>query len=173
MKTLILGGVRSGKSRMAETIATRSGLPVTLIATATAQDDEMRARIAAHRARRSPDWIVIEEPVSLATTLAAQTGPGRCVIVDCLTLWLTHLLCLNDEARCAHERAALLEVLPALPGHIVIVANESGLGITPLGELTRRFLDEAGVLHQQLAGLSDNVLLTVAGLPALLKGKMP
>ncbi|HEY9145887.1 MAG TPA: bifunctional adenosylcobinamide kinase/adenosylcobinamide-phosphate guanylyltransferase [Thiobacillus sp.] len=170
-RTLILGGVRSGKSRLAERLATESGLPVTCIATATARDDEMRARIAAHRARRPMDWRLVEEPLRLAAVLGEQATAGHCLLVDCLTLWLTNLLMAEDPSSLERERAALLDVLPGLPGHVILVSNETNMGITPLGELTRRYCDEAGRLHQDLAQICEHVILTVAGLPHILKGE--
>lgn len=170
-KTLILGGVRSGKSRLAERLATNGGLPVTYIATATAEDDEMRARIAAHRAHRPAHWQLVEEPLRLASVLADHADPGHCVLVDCLTLWLTNLLMAEDAAALERERTALLEVLPRLPGQIILVSNETNMGITPLGNLSRRYCDEAGLLHQALALGCDRVILTVAGLPHILKGE--
>lgn len=170
MKELILGGVRSGKSRLAEQHARESGLPVTYIATATVQDDEMRARVAHHQAQRPDHWAIVEEPLALAAALQRHAAAGHCVLVDCLTLWLTNLLCAEDEARLHREISALLDVLPGLPGHIILVSNETGMGIVPLGELTRRYCDEAGRLHQAVAKCCDKVILTVAGLPLNLKG---
>lgn len=171
MKTLILGGVRSGKSRLAERLAFESGLPVTYIATASAGDDEMRARIAAHRARRPAAWSLVEEPRALAAILHSHAAPDRCLLVDCLTLWLTHLLSAQDATLLESERAALLARLPALPGRIILVSNETNMGVTPLGKLTRRYCDEAGRLHQNLAQICELVILTVAGLPHILKGE--
>ncbi|MEA3221528.1 bifunctional adenosylcobinamide kinase/adenosylcobinamide-phosphate guanylyltransferase [Immundisolibacter sp.] len=173
MKTLILGGVRSGKSRLAERLALESGRPVTYIATATAGDAEMAARIAAHRVRRPADWTVIETPLTLATTLREHARSGGCLIVDCLTLWLTNLLLASDDRALDREQQALLEALDDLPGDIVMVGNETGMGIVPLGELTRRYCDAAGRLHQDIAARCDRVLLTVAGLPLALKGDLP
>jgi adenosylcobinamide kinase/adenosylcobinamide-phosphate guanylyltransferase len=170
MKELILGGVRSGKSRLAEQHAQESSLPVICIATATAQDEEMRARIAHHQAQRLDHWQLVEEPLALAATLQLHAGEGHCVLVDCLTLWLTNLLCLDDEARLRQEINALLDVLPTLPGQIILVSNETGMGVVPLGELTRRYCDEAGRLHQAVAARCDRVTLTVAGLPLVVKG---
>ncbi len=171
MKTLILGGVRSGKSRLAERLAVESGLPVTYIATASAGDDEMRARIAAHRARRPDDWHLIEEPVRLATALREHATADHCILVDCLTLWLTNLLTAENPSSLERKRAALLDALPGLPGHIILVSNETNMGVMPLGELTRRYCDEAGRLHQDLAQICERVILTVAGLPHILKGE--
>ena len=170
VKTLILGGVRSGKSRLAERLAEETGREVVYVATATALDEGMRQRIAAHQSRRNRDWMLVEEPLCLARVLAAQSAPERCVIVDCLTLWLSNLLTDPDASRFAHERTALLEVWPALPGDILLVANETNMGVVPLGELSRRYCDEAGRLHQELAVRCDRVVLTVAGLPLILKG---
>lgn len=170
MRELILGGVRSGKSALAERRAVESGLAVSYIATATAGDTEMAARIAHHRQRRPPTWQIVEEPCHLASALRSTAAPDRCVIVDCLTLWLTNLLLAEEAALLERERSLLLETLPALPGQIVLVSNEVGLGIVPLGELSRRFADEAGRLHQQLAALCERVTFVAAGLPLTLKG---
>lgn len=172
MMTLILGGVRSGKTRLAQRLAAASGLAVTYVATATAGDAEMAQRIAAHRAQRPADWGLIEEPLALAGALRAHAAPGLCLVVDCLTLWLTNLLTLPELAPglLPRERTALLAALPVLPGDLILVANETNLGVIPLGELSRRFCDEAGALHQDLAGVCDRVVLTVAGLPLVLKG---
>ena len=170
MRTLILGGARSGKSRLAEKMARESGRAVTYIATAQALDAEMAARIAHHRERRPAGWHTVEEPLALAAAIAVHAATDRCVLVDCLTLWLTNLLLHPQPELFARERTALLEVLPGLPGQIVLVSNETGMGIVPEGELSRRFNDEAGWLHQDLAERCDNVLLAVAGLPLILKG---
>ena len=171
MIELILGGARSGKSRLAERLAGESGLPVTYIATSQPLDGEMSARIAQHRARRPAGWGLIEEPLALAAALRAQAAPDRCLLVDCLTLWLTHLLMLDDTARLAAERDALLDCVAALPGRVLLVSNETGLGVVPLGELSRRYVDEAGWLHQALAERCGRVVFTVAGLPMTLKGE--
>lgn len=171
--TLILGGVRSGKSRFAEQLAMRSGAPVTVVATATAGDDEMRERIDAHRARRPSTWRVVEEPVRLARVLAHTAGPQQCVLVDCLTLWLTNLLADPAPATLEREREALLAGLPSLDGQLILVGNETSLGVVPATRLSRRYCDEAGRLHQALARHCDRVVLTVAGLPQILKGGAP
>ncbi len=169
-KTLIIGGARSGKSRLAERLAAESGEAIVYIATAAAGDEEMAARIAAHRAHRPASWETVEEPVGLAAALWRYATPQRCLIVDCITLWLTNLLLTTAPGTFARERAALLDTLPALPGRLILVTNETGLGIVPLGVLSRRFTDEAGWLNQELAAACDRVLLTVAGLPLTLKG---
>lgn len=169
MKTLILGGARSGKSGLAQRRAQATGRSVTLIATAQALDAEMAERIARHQADRPPSWRTVEEPLALAAALKAECATDRCVIVDCLTLWLTNLL-LDSEARLAAETTALLNTLPDLPGEILLVANETGLGVVPADVLSRRYVDVAGWLHQSLAEACDRVVLTVAGLPVALKG---
>ena len=171
MKELILGGVRSGKSRLAETRARQSLHEVIYLATASAGDDAgLRQRIREHRERRPAHWVLAEEPVGLAAALRRHCADHRCVLVECLTLWLTNLLCASDSELFARERQAFMEALPGLPGQIILVSNETGLGIVPIGELTRRFVDEIGRLHQDLARICDRVIFTVAGLPHFLKG---
>ncbi len=166
--TLILGGARSGKSRHAQNLAERSGLPVTVIATGQARDAEMAARIARHREERAAHWATVEEPVYLAEALKQAAGAGRFVLVDCLTLWLMNLL-EAGETVFARERAALLAALPTLTGDILLVSNEIGLGVIPMGELSRRFVDEAGWLNQDIARLADSVTFVAAGLPLTMK----
>ncbi|RMO88256.1 Cobinamide kinase/cobinamide phosphate guanylyltransferase [Pseudomonas syringae pv. tagetis] len=170
MLQLILGGARSGKSRLAEKLAADSVLSVIYIATSQPLDGEMNQRVASHRARRPYHWGLVEEPVELARVLRENAAPDRCLLVDCLTLWLTNLLMLDNPERLTQEREALLDCLTELPGEIIFVSNETGLGVVPLGELTRRYVDEAGLLHQALAERCQRVVLTVAGLPLTLKG---
>ncbi|MBO4968588.1 bifunctional adenosylcobinamide kinase/adenosylcobinamide-phosphate guanylyltransferase [Pseudomonas sp. FSL R10-0056] len=170
MLQLILGGARSGKSRLAEKLAAESGCAVTYIATSQPLDGEMNERVRHHRERRPEHWALIEEPVELARVLRDNARADACLLVDCLTLWLTNLLMLEDLQRLNAERDALLECLAELPGEILFVSNETGMGVVPLGELTRRYVDEAGWLHQALAERCQRVVLTVAGLPLTLKG---
>jgi adenosylcobinamide kinase/adenosylcobinamide-phosphate guanylyltransferase len=145
---------------------------VTYIATAEAGDGEMAVRIAHHQARRPEAWQLVEAPLSLASALEEHATADRCLIVDCLTLWLSNLLAgeASDEGRFDAERTALLELLPQIPGRVILVSNEVGLGIVPLGALTRRFCDESGRLHQAVAALCDRVSFVTAGLPMILKG---
>lgn len=170
MQELILGGARSGKSRLAERLAGESGLEVTYIATSQVLDGEMSERIRAHRDRRPAQWALVEEPLQLARVLSEHASAQRCLLVDCLTLWLTNLLVLDDDARLQHEREALLVSLANLPGRLILVSNETGLGVVPMGELTRRYVDEAGLLHQAIAERCQRVVFTVAGLSMVLKG---
>ena len=170
MLQLILGGARSGKSRLAEKLAAESGYAVTYIATSQPLDGEMNARVRHHRERRPGHWALVEEPLELARVLRDNAGAETFLLVDCLTLWLTNLLMLEDPQRLDAERDALLACLGDLPGEIVFVSNETGMGVVPLGELTRRYVDEAGWLHQALAERCQRVVLTVAGLPLTLKG---
>jgi adenosylcobinamide kinase/adenosylcobinamide-phosphate guanylyltransferase len=167
---LVLGGVRSGKSRYAEQVAGESGASVILIVTATAGDEEMAARIAAHRARRPPQWQVVEETVELGDAIRRSTAPGTVVIVDCLTLWLSNLLAHADPNLLEHQRDALNSAVSAASGALVLVSNEVGSGIVPTNELARRFRDQAGILHQDLAQRCDQVVWMVAGLPVMIKG---
>jgi adenosylcobinamide kinase/adenosylcobinamide-phosphate guanylyltransferase len=169
MKELILGGVRSGKSRLAEQRARAGGLQVLYIATAIAAlDTELDERIRQHRARRPASWAVVEEPLALGQALRAHASVQRCLVVECLTLWLTNLLCTAAD-RFERERLSLLDALATLAGDIILVSNETGLGVVPLGALSRRFVDASGELHQSLATICDRVTLAVAGLPLVLK----
>jgi adenosylcobinamide kinase/adenosylcobinamide-phosphate guanylyltransferase len=168
MTHLILGGARSGKSRYAEQLAIASQQAVRVIVTAQANDDEMAQRIANHQASRPAHWQVIESPFNLAHTLQTYAHDGHCLIVDCLTLWLTNLLC-QAPAQLQQEKAALIAVLPTLKATVLLVSNEVGSGIIPMGELTRQFVDEAGWLNQAVANVSEQVTLVVAGLPLGLK----
>ena len=180
MRHLIIGGARSGKSALAETLARRSGGPVTYIATGVPADDEMARRIAHHRARRPADWSTVEAPLRLAAALAAQDAPGRTLVVDCLTLWISNLItggradeAVPDLERFEAERKSLLDLLPGLAGEVVLVANEVGSGIVPMGRLSRVFADEAGRLNQEVAALCERVTLVVAGQPLTLKAPAP
>lgn len=172
MKELILGGVRSGKSRLAELRARESGRQVVYVATAIAAGDpELEERIRQHRRRRPAGWTTVEEPLTLGAVLRAEGSAERCLVVECLTLWLTNVLSGAAAAdRLERESRSLLDALPQLAGDIILVGNESGLGVVPLGELSRRYIDASGELHQALAAMCDRVTLTVAGLPHLLKG---
>ena len=173
MQELILGGARSGKSRLAEQLAKDSGWPVTYVATSQALDGEMSERIRQHQQRRPADWALIEEPLALADVLRREAATERCLLVDCLTLWLTNLLLCEDQSRLETEREAMLDCLGSLPGRIILVSNETGLGVVPMGELSRRYVDAAGWLHQALAQRCERVLFCIAGLPMALKGALP
>src|SRR5262245_35740782 len=168
MPELILGGARSGKSALAVQRARSSGAAVTFIATATAGDAEMAERIERHRAARPRAWRVVEVPIALAAALQAECAADRLIIVDCLTLSLANLML--ADAPLGPERAALLDALPALPGRILLVANEVGLGIVPENALARRFRDEQGALNQAVAPRCERVILVAAGIPLALKG---
>ena len=168
MLELILGGARSGKSRLAEQRAIATNKTLIYIATAEAHDEEMSERIAEHKRRRDEHWQLVEEPVSLAAALRQHSNDNTCILVDCLTLWLSNLLHRGME-HWQRERDELLSVLKELPGDIILVSNEVGHGIVPLGELSRNFVDHSGWLHQDLAEVSDSVLFVIAGLPQVLK----
>jgi adenosylcobinamide kinase / adenosylcobinamide-phosphate guanylyltransferase len=169
--TLVLGGARSGKSRHAEALIEGAASDAVYLATAEARDGEMTERIRRHRLRRagrsSVRWQTIEEPLCLAARLAETARPGRPVLVDCLTLWLSNLLLAGRDI--AAETDALLAAIPALGGTLVLVANEVGLGIVPDTALGRDFRDHAGTLNQAVAALADRVVFVVAGLPLILK----
>ncbi|MGN5724566.1 bifunctional adenosylcobinamide kinase/adenosylcobinamide-phosphate guanylyltransferase [Acinetobacter calcoaceticus] len=171
MFQLILGGARSGKSRLAEQTAISTQLPVTYVATAQALDPEMQSRIAHHQNQRPAHWSLIEEPLFLANALKKIDQPNQIILVDCLTLWLTNLLLLDDQSVQQLECEQLLKVLPTLESEVILVSNETGLGVVPLGEISRRFVDEAGRLHQALGQIADKVVFCVAGFPMILKGE--
>ncbi|MGR9115801.1 MAG: bifunctional adenosylcobinamide kinase/adenosylcobinamide-phosphate guanylyltransferase [Gammaproteobacteria bacterium] len=173
MLTLILGGARSGKSRYAEQCALTSGKNVFYIATAIAGDAEMQARIERHKADRPGHWQTLEEPIGLGRLLSEQASKERCLLVDCLTLWLSNILFDADgniqEALFRQELSALQACVVDIPGEVILVSNEVGSGVIPMGSGTRRYVDEAGRLHQQLAQVSDRVVLVTAGIPQILK----
>lgn len=173
MNILILGGARSGKSAYAEQLATECGMPVTYIATAQVYDDEMAARVRQHQERRPGHWSMVETPFHLADALKERAASGHCVIVDCLTLWLAQWICPDckppADKRWEDERDALLALLPQLPGKVILVSNEVGMGIVPLGEINRRFQDEQGRLNQAVAKVCNRVTFMAAGLPLNLK----
>ena len=166
----MLGGIKSGKSRFAESLATNTELSVLYIATASPSDAEMHQRIEHHKKSRPSHWQVIEEPHEPDRVIKKHSNAKTCVLVDCLTLWLTNLLLLEDDQILQRHKAELISSIAEAPGPVILVSNETSMGIVPMGELTRRFCDEAGLLHQELAGLCDNVVLMVAGLPQYLKG---
>lgn len=170
--SLVVGGARSGKSSLAERLVRASGLPRTYIATAEAWDDEMADRIARHRDDRGADWHTVEAPRDLAGALAGAQGA---VLIDCATLWLTNVMLGGADrgADLGAEVSALLAALAAHPGPVVVVSNEVGWGIVPENALARAFRDEQGRLNQQIAAAADLVLGVMAGLPMVLKGRLP
>ncbi|MCS0592558.1 bifunctional adenosylcobinamide kinase/adenosylcobinamide-phosphate guanylyltransferase [Massilia norwichensis] len=180
--TLIFGGARSGKSALAERLAGASGKEVVYLATSHAGDAEMAARIAHHRERRPAAWQTVEEATALATALRRLCAPERIVLVDCLTLWLTNLL---FSARRDYPEVGTVELPPLFSwersdllawldepraGDVIFVSNEVGMGIVPVGAVSRTFVDEAGRLNQDLAARCERVLFVAAGLPLALKG---
>ena len=171
MLQLILGGARSGKSRLAEQTAKESGLSVVYIATAQALDEEMQQRIQHHQQQRPSHCQLCEEPIFLADQLLQLDQENQLILVDCLTLWLTNLLLAEDTALQQQQTEKLMKVLPQLKSDIILVSNETGLGVVPMGEISRRFVDEAGRLHQALGQLADKVVFCVAGFPMILKGE--
>ena len=170
IKTLVLGGMRSGKSAMAQQLAQQRSQSVIYLATATAGDAEMAQRIERHQQDRPPHWALIEEPIKLAESIKANDQAGQVILVDCLTLWLTNLLMLDDDRQLSAQQQALLDIVSTLEGELILVSNEINMGVVPMDALSRRFCDEAGRLHQALARQCDEVILMVAGLPIKAKG---
>jgi adenosylcobinamide kinase/adenosylcobinamide-phosphate guanylyltransferase len=180
---LILGGQKSGKSRRAEQLAAtwlaEAGHRAVFIATAQPWDAEMQERIARHqrdRAERVPGMQTVEEPLQLAEAIAQYSRPDTLVVVDCLTLWLTNLRMpaeFKENQPPAHipyaQVAIFLEAISAAPGPLVLVGNEIGLGVIPMGREVRAFVDALGSLNQQVAQRCQRVTLMAAGLPLTLK----
>lgn len=166
--TFILGGARSGKSRFAEGLVLKSDLKPVYIATGRTLDDEMVQRVETHQDRRGDEWTTIEEPLALVDALREASFPGRMILVDCLTLWITNLM--MAEANAIHECAGLVQFLQeeaSVP--VVLVSNETGMGVTPINKMAREFNDIAGSVHQEVASVCDSVYLVTAGLPQRLK----
>ncbi|WP_375177410.1 bifunctional adenosylcobinamide kinase/adenosylcobinamide-phosphate guanylyltransferase [Marinobacter mobilis] len=170
-RTLVLGGIRSGKTALAERLAGAEGSGVVYVATATAGDAEMAARIRRHQGLRPAGWGLQEEPLQLAGVLAVEGGKEGppCLLIDCMSLWLSNLLHAGDDVLTA-QKSAFLDAVAGYTGALVIVSNEVGLGTIGMDPLTRRFCDELGWLNQALAQRCDRVLMSVAGLPLTLKG---
>ena len=170
--SLIVGGARSGKSRLAERLvarlATATGLPRAYIATAEIWDEEMRARIDRHIADRGDGWVTQEAPRDLAGALARAEGV---VLIDCATLWLTNVMLGGGDIE--RETAEMLAAIAVYPGPVIVVSNEVGWGIVPDNKLSRDFRDAQGRLNQRLAEAADLVAGVMAGLPMVLKGQMP
>ena len=179
--TFVLGGARSGKSRHAEqlahTRASRLASPVTYIATARHTGDaEFSARIAHHRARRPAHWGLVEADLDLASAIAESDDGRTCILVDCLTLWLANVICPAEGEPCddgAARMDALEAALARARGPIIVVSNEIGMGVVPMGAMTRRYVDELGRLNQRVAALARAVTLMVAGLPMTVKSEHP
>ena len=181
---LILGGQRSGKSRRAEWLArdwlaAATAHRAVMVATGQAWDEEMRERIARHqadRALRVPGMVTVEEPLALVDALRRHSDPQTLIVVDCLTLWLTNRMMPADPAQALGEAAVvaagddLCASIAAAPGPVVLVGNEIGLGVIPMGREVRAYVDALGRLNQQVAATCERVTLMAAGLPLTLKG---
>ena len=181
MRTLIIGGARSGKSAYAERLAVASKKRVVYIATAQAGDDEMKSRIAHHRERRDVGWTTVEESIELAQAIEKHSGPDTLILVDCLTVWLSNLVfseartfpevgMIEPPAAFQQQRTLLLKALENAKGDVILVSNEIGQGVVPQGAISRWFVDESGRLNQVVAAVCDRAVFIVAGLPIVLKG---
>ncbi|TBR42849.1 bifunctional adenosylcobinamide kinase/adenosylcobinamide-phosphate guanylyltransferase [Marinomonas agarivorans] len=193
MKQLIIGGVRSGKSRMAEQTAIKLydqscqqdiGKKLIYLATAQSLDSNMQARIEKHKEGRDERWQVIEEPINIASVLNANNNQNTIILIECMTLWVTNLLMLEEQKQLAEQQLGeeqktlapcqehiqlFMQALQSSVADIVIVSSEVGQGIMPMNALARRYADELGELNQTLAQLSEKVTLVTAGLPFALK----
>ena len=166
---LVTGGARSGKSNYAEVRAAELGDRRLYVATAEAKDEEMAQRIAEHKKRRGNDWTTVEEPMELSAVLRTQLGRTDCALVDCLTIWLSNLLLHRNTEFASEKLEELVETLPRLDFHVVLVTNEVGWGIVPDNVLARQFRDLAGWANQRIAAAASEVVLTVAGIPMIVK----
>jgi adenosylcobinamide kinase / adenosylcobinamide-phosphate guanylyltransferase len=164
--TLVLGGARSGKSRLAENLLEPYAEKVYL-ATATAGDDEMQARIDQHQARRGAGWLTIEEPLDIIDVIAAESDKGRPLLIDCLTLWAMNFVTAGRDG--GVEITKLFEALQKTNGPVVMVSNEIGLGVIPDNQLSRLFVDMQGNINQVVAQAAERVIFVAAGLPMILK----
>ena len=191
MKTLLIGGARSGKSALALRWSGERSTSVCTLVTGTESDPEMSARIAAHRRERPAHWRVREEPVYLGRALREEAGSttqvlasvppslsasDTLVLVDCLTLWISNCLWPPDQATAdadfaiwRRERADFLDALAECKSNVIIVTNEVGTGIVPNNASSRVFRDEQGWLNQAVAAVCDEVFFVTAGLPLRLK----
>lgn len=171
MISFILGGARSGKSALAEKMASNSELPVHYLATAQVWDDEMADRVQHHQSSRPAEWPTTEAPLDIIPIIQSQACEQKgCVLLDCLTLWMTNLLLLDDDAALAKRQQDFLEFLQTgIDGHLILVSNEVGQGVVPTNKLARRFVDESGRLHQRIAEVADEVIFVTAGIPQVLK----
>jgi adenosylcobinamide kinase / adenosylcobinamide-phosphate guanylyltransferase len=165
---LVLGGARSGKSVFAESLIDISGLTKCYLATGQVLDDEMHRRVDVHKKRRGQEWELAEEPLNLSTALGQVASERKAVLVDCLTLWVSNLMLAERDL--AQETDDLVHILETLRGTIVLVSNEVGLGIVPDNAMARAFRDHAGLLHQKVAAVADDVYFVTAGLPQKFKG---
>ena len=169
--TLILGGARSGKSvlaeQLAEQMAEQSGKSLYYIATAEGHDDEMIKRIKIHQGRRNNQWKTLEEPLNIAQLILETAQSDRVLLIDCLTLWLSNIMCAEGDAMSYIN--PLTRCLERARGPVILVSNEVGLGIVPVNKLARDFQDEAGRMNKAVAQVATDVLFMVAGLPMCLK----
>lgn len=164
---LVLGGARSGKSGYAESLATQSHQAVVYVATAQALDGEMNERIAQHQQDRPSHWLTIEEPLKIAQVITEKSREETVILVDCLTLWLMSVMHYELDLTLAVDE--LLHALQQAKGLVILVSNEITMGVVPMGELSRNYVDNLGRLHQQVAQQAQQVTLMVAGIPMSVK----
>lgn len=165
--TLLLGGARSGKSSYAEKLAEKTDKELYYIATAEAHDQEMIERIKKHQARRVNGWRVFEEPLKISETITEYATRERVILVDCLTLWLSNIMCKGHDVM--PHLVGLISSLENVKGSVIFVANEVGLGIVPENKLARSFRDEAGRMNKAVASVASDVYFMAAGLPLCMK----
>lgn len=173
IRLLILGGARSGKSRLAQDIAARRWRRPVYLATAEIIDDEMAARVRLHRKSRARRWRCVEEPLEIAKIIRRGVPGTDGILVDCLTIWLSNVLLKEGRGAFARRRDELIQALRQARQDVIMVANEVGMGVVPEHELGRTFRDLAGWLNQAVAKEADTVAFVMAGLPLVMKGQLP
>ena len=168
-KRLILGGIRSGKSAYAEVLAHAGHLPVCYVATAVIEDEEMAQRIQSHQQRRPNEWLLLETPINLVDVFSQTELAHYCLLVDCLSVWLSNVLCAQPET-IEQQIEHLCRTIESTQQDIILVSSEVGMSLVSTNALGRRYSDFLGKLNQQLAQVCDDVIMVVAGLPMVLKG---
>lgn len=168
--TFITGGIKSGKSNLAVEKASKENQKVAFVATATAFDDEMADRIKKHQQARPASWSLFEEPHNIDTIIEKIINKYNIVIIDCLGIWVTNLMMSElSDIEITNKATDLIKTFAKIDYHLIIVSNETGLGLIPANKMGRRFCDLLGVINQKIAKAADEAYLMTSGIPIKLK----